>query len=33
MDDVRSGEYPNESESYGMPKEAKVEMKKAGKSE
>ena len=27
MDDVRSGEYPNENESYAMPKEAKKEMK------
>ena len=27
MDDVRSGDYPSESESYGMPKEEKKEMK------
>lgn len=26
MDDVRSGNYPNENESYGMPDEAKKEM-------
>ncbi|HKX83569.1 MAG TPA: 3-methyl-2-oxobutanoate hydroxymethyltransferase [Pyrinomonadaceae bacterium] len=30
MDDVRTGDYPNENESYAMPKEEKVEIKKAG---
>jgi 3-methyl-2-oxobutanoate hydroxymethyltransferase len=28
MEDVKNGNYPNEKESYGMPKEAKAEMKK-----
>jgi 3-methyl-2-oxobutanoate hydroxymethyltransferase len=28
MEDVKTGNYPNEKESYGMPKEAKAEMKK-----
>lgn len=30
MDDVRSGNYPSEAESYGMPKDEKAEIKKAG---
>ena len=28
MEDVKSGDYPSEKESYGLPKEAKEEMKK-----
>ena len=28
MEDVKSGNYPSEKESYGMPKEAKAEMKR-----
>jgi len=28
MKDVKNGNYPSEKESYGMPKDAKAEMKK-----
>jgi 3-methyl-2-oxobutanoate hydroxymethyltransferase len=32
MDDVKSGDYPNEEESYGLPKDVKLVEPKSAKS-